>query len=80
MLAEMKAYCSRLLNKPLPRPKGWWWADGGSTRPVKGDGNRANVIDYIRKQTGAVRVWLSEEAVRLLREYNRYGTEPGTFS
>lgn len=69
MLAEFKAYCSRQLNKSTRRPKGWWWADGGSTRRVKDDDGRAAVIDYIRKQPGAVRVWLSAEAERLLVEY-----------
>jgi REP element-mobilizing transposase RayT len=62
MLAELKAYCSRQLNKPVHRPRGWWWADGGSTRLVTGEGGRGAVIDYIRKQPGAVRVWMSEEA------------------
>jgi len=69
MLAEFKAYCSRQLNKPVHRPKGWWWADGGSTRRVRGEDGRGAVIDYIRKQSGAVRVWLSTEARKVLQEY-----------
>ena len=66
MLAELKAYCSRVLNKPQPRPKGWWWSDGGSTRKVKADDGLANVAEYIRDQPDAVRVWLNDETLWLL--------------
>ncbi len=77
MLAELKAYCSRELNKLERRPKGWWWADGGSTRAIRDDGSRVLVIDYIRTQPGAVRVWLSDEAERLLTEYGKIQANPG---
>ncbi len=66
LLAELKSYCSRVLNRPARRPKGWWWADGGSKRPIREHADRLAAIQYVRDQSGAIAVWLSEDARSLI--------------
>ncbi len=66
VLGEFKSYVSRALNRINPRPKGWWWVDGGSKRRVRNEMGRATVICYIRDQASAYLVWVSGEARSLL--------------
>jgi hypothetical protein len=69
MLRDWKSYASRALNRLGPRRQdGRWWADGGSTRPIKSDDRRLAAILYVRDQEGPLLVWLSPEAQQLLGE------------
>jgi REP element-mobilizing transposase RayT len=69
MLRDWKSYASRALNRAEVRPLGErWWADGGSTRPVKTDERRLAAIQYVRDQTDPLLVWLSPVARALLGE------------
>ena len=76
-LAELKAYCSRVLNKLGGGPGGRWWAEGGSRRRVKGDTGREEVGEYLRTQPGALRVWTGDEARVLSDAYLQRVREGG---
>jgi hypothetical protein len=78
MLSDWKAYASRALNRLTPaatperqrrgeggrqratRPR--WWAEQGSTRPLKTPETRCAAIRYVRDQENPLVVWLSDEA------------------
>lgn len=47
----LKRLLSQTLNQSFPRPaSGAWWAEGGSTKPVKDDAYFNNVTRYIERQ------------------------------
>ena len=69
MLRDWKSYASRALNQVGSKPQGdRWWADGGSTRPIKTDERRFAAICYVRDQTRPLLVWLSPEARQVTGE------------
>jgi len=46
-----------------------WWAENGSTRPLKNPDSRVAAICYTHDQENPLIVWLSEEAQRLVSEH-----------
>jgi REP element-mobilizing transposase RayT len=69
MLRDWKSYASRALNRISPKPhEGRWWADSGSTRPLKTEEHRLAAICYVRDQIEPLLVWLSPAARQLVGE------------
>ena len=67
MLKSWKSYASRALNRLGVKPNApRWFADGGSKQPLREDEDRKGAIRYVRDQSGALTVWLSEDASRLI--------------
>src|SRR5262249_8509071 len=68
VLADFKAYGSRVLNRAYGRPPSeTWWTSRGSTRKLTGEKALADAIDYVLyKQPNPLVVW-SPETGRIVR-------------
>jgi len=61
LLRDFKSYASRALNRNWPKPQsGTWWTEGGSRRPLRSEEAVKAAIEYVRKQRGALAVWIGE--------------------
>jgi REP element-mobilizing transposase RayT len=62
ILRDLKSYAARALNRVWPRPTaGTWWTESGSRRWLPNESALAVAIEYVRRQLGALLIWIAGE-------------------